>query len=147
MFISINHGTCSRWQKVLGQLERYNTCIIRVFPKWMPANSASSENITTTRCGVFLAIIPILCFVTIHWIQWIQGKSFGKNSISTLTNLTETSKIWKFTFKAGWLKGRLIVSIVVSVANTIFSCIVRVVLIHALCFCFAYFPMIALTCL
>ena len=41
--------------------------------------TASSENITITRCGVFLATFPILCFVTTHWIGWIQWKSFRKN--------------------------------------------------------------------
>ena len=33
---------------------------------------------TWNTCGVFLEIISILCFVTIHWIQW---ESFRKNSI------------------------------------------------------------------
>ena len=39
-----------------------------------------SENITITRCGAFLVTIPILCFVMVQWIQWIQRKSFRKNS-------------------------------------------------------------------
>ena len=42
--------------------------------------STSSVNITFTRCGKFLVTFPFLCFVTIHWIQWIQRKSFRKNS-------------------------------------------------------------------
>ena len=43
--------------------------------------TTSFENIAITRCGVFLLTIPILCFCMIHWMQWIQGNSFRKNSI------------------------------------------------------------------
>ena len=42
--------------------------------------TTSSENITLTRYGVFLITILILFFVTIHWIQWIQRKSFRNTS-------------------------------------------------------------------
>ena len=42
--------------------------------------TTSSQNIIITRHGVFLVTIPILCLVMIHWIQWIQRKSFRKNS-------------------------------------------------------------------
>ena len=43
--------------------------------------TTSSENMTITRCGVFLVTFPVLCFVAIHWIQWIQRKWFRKISI------------------------------------------------------------------
>ena len=42
--------------------------------------TTSSKNITITKHGVFLVTIPILCFVMIHWIQWIQQKLFRKTS-------------------------------------------------------------------
>ena len=46
---------------------------------------SSKKFISNFRHGVFLVTIPILCFVTIHWIQWLQQKSFRKNSIDILS--------------------------------------------------------------
>ena len=36
------------------------------------------------RCGLSLVTLPLLNLVKIHWIQWIQRKQFGENSINQI---------------------------------------------------------------
>ena len=70
-----------------GYLSRHNSKIF-IF-------NTSSENITITRYRVFLVTIPILYFVSIHWIQWIQGKSFRKNSNNASRTIIDIGKFEK----------------------------------------------------
>ena len=43
--------------------------------------TTTSRNVTIVRCRMSLVTIPVLDFVIIYWIRWIQRKSFRKNSI------------------------------------------------------------------
>ena len=43
--------------------------------------TTTSRNVTVVRCRMSLVTILVLDFVMIHWICWIQRKSFRKNSI------------------------------------------------------------------
>ena len=42
--------------------------------------TTTSRNVTIVRCRMSLVTMLVLDFVMIHWIRWIQRKSFRKNS-------------------------------------------------------------------
>ena len=46
--------------------------------------TTTSTNVTTVRCRMSLVTMLVLDFVMIHWIRWIQRKSFRENSIAIL---------------------------------------------------------------
>ena len=46
----------------------------------------STGNVSVRRWVITLVTMPLLDFVTIHWIRWIQWNSFRKNSIVQLNS-------------------------------------------------------------
>ena len=48
--------------------------------------TTTSRNISIVRYGMSLVAIVLLVFVSIHWIRWIQLKSFRENSIVSYVN-------------------------------------------------------------
>ena len=63
----------------------------------------SFEILTNTSHGALLLTILLLDFVIIHWIQWIQQKSFWENSSLLSLELLINSLICTFL----WLKETL----------------------------------------
>ena len=58
-----------------------------------------SRNVTFVRCRISLVTILLLDLVMIHWIRWIQGKSFRENS----TGYFHSFKLrWKIPNKSSW---------------------------------------------
>ena len=61
---------------------------------WKFFFTTTSRNVTIVRYRISLVTILLLDLVMIHWIHWIQRKSFRKNSIISTVNL----------YLLGWLE-------------------------------------------
>ena len=57
----------------------------------------STSNVSVARWVIPLVNIPLLDLVMIHWIRWIQGKSFRKNSIKGDCYIWIWLLLWRLT--------------------------------------------------